>query len=110
MRITLPTTAPVAKKIKKACEAHGETWQDDYHWLRADNWQEAMRDPSQLPAPIAGYLNAENDYFHSSMKETVELQKKLVAEMRGRMLEHDISLPDRDGPWDYLHKLSLIHI
>ena len=29
---------------------HGETLVDDYAWLRADNWREALQDPDELPA------------------------------------------------------------
>ncbi len=104
MKITPSEKAPVAKRIPVTCQAHGEQWTDDYAWLRADNWQEAMREPTLLPEPVADYLNAENRYFQSAMADTDGLQKQLISEMRGRMLEQDTSLPERDGPYDYLHR------
>lgn len=106
MKINLPAAAPVAEKIPHQCSAHGQKWSDDYAWLRADNWQQAMREPETLPAPIAEYLQAENQYFSEAMAETTTLQSTLISEMRGRIQDKDISLPDRDGQYDYLHKYN----
>lgn len=99
--IILPSAAPVAEKQRLEFTAHGITRFDDFNWLRADNWQEAMREPEKLPAPIKSYLQAENNYCTDAMQSTESLQKELVAEMRGRMLEHDESLPERDGAYLY---------
>ena len=41
---------------------HGRTRVDPFYWLRADNWQAVMRDPSVLDAEIRAYLDAENAY------------------------------------------------
>lgn len=104
MKIKLPGKTPAASIVPTTCNAHGQRWTDNYAWLRAENWQDAMRDPTLLPEPIAEYLIAENQYFEAAMSETVGLQKQLVAEMRGRILEQDTSLPDRDGRFEYLHR------
>jgi len=48
--------APKAAKQPVTQTVHGVTLHDDYHWLRAENWQEAMRDPDKLPTDIATYL------------------------------------------------------
>ncbi len=82
-------------------EIHGIVRQDDYGWLRADNWQEVMRDPSVLDADIRAYLEAENAYQQAQMEPTGELQEKLFAEMRGRIKEDDSSVPSPDGPYAY---------
>jgi oligopeptidase B len=92
---------PVAEKRPAACEAHGTTWSDDYAWLRANNWQAAMREPDALPSDIKAYLQAENAYYDKVMQDTQTLQKKLIEEMRGRIKERDDSVPDRDGPYCY---------
>jgi len=42
--------------------AHGLSWEDDYAWMRADNWREVLRDPSRLPTDIRALLEAENAY------------------------------------------------
>lgn len=95
---------PAARKRPVKTVWHGKTLIDDYHWLRAENWQEAMRDPARLPGEIKDYLEAENAYFDRAMADTRELQDKLVAEMRGRIKEEDISVPVKDGPFAYSWK------
>jgi len=82
-------------------ETHGKTRQDDYGWLRAENWQEVMRDPSVLDADIRAYLEAENAYQEARMEPTKELQDTLFSEMRGRIKEDDSSVPSPDGPFAY---------
>ena len=77
---------------------------DDYAWLKDAKWQEVLRDPSVLDPDIRNYLEAENDYTESLLGHTAALQKKLVAEMRGRIKEDDSSVPSPDGPFAYLRK------
>jgi oligopeptidase B len=80
---------------------HGIERRDDYAWLRADNWQEVMRDPSVLEDDIRAYLEAENAYQDKQMSGTKALQEQLFAEMRGRIKEDDSSVPSPDGPYAY---------
>jgi oligopeptidase B len=77
---------------------------DDYAWLKDENWQEVLRDPHLLKSDIRSYLEAENDYTESLLGHTGSLQKKLVAEMRGRIKEDDSSVPSPDGPFAYFRK------
>ena len=93
--------APLAKKIPTAETHHGITKHDDYKWLKADNWQEVMQEPSLLPQDIRDYLEAENAYTHSQMADTVALQEKLFAEIKGRIKEDDSSVPAPDGKYFY---------
>ncbi|MEL7430319.1 MAG: S9 family peptidase, partial [Pseudomonadota bacterium] len=93
--------APVADARPHTSTFHGVTLTDAYHWLRAENWQEAMRDPASLPEDIAEYLKAENTYFETAMADTQELQTSLIAEMRGRIKEDDSSVPVQKGPFAY---------
>ena len=79
----------------------GHTRTDDYGWLRAENWQEVMRNPAALPDDIRAYLQAENRYFQAEMADTEPLQETLFREMRGRIKEDDSSVPSPDGPWEY---------
>lgn len=95
---------PVATIKTVTNKVHGETICDDYNWIRADNWQEAMREPELLPEDIKSYLNDENAYYEKAMADTTDLQKELVAEMRGRIKEVDNSLPTKDGPYAYITK------
>ena len=96
-----PLNAPIAEKRPHKTSFHDVDLKDDYYWLRAENWQEAMRDPQQLPDDIKRYLNAENDYYEAAMSDTSDLQNDLVAEMRGRIKEDDMSVPVKDGPFAY---------
>ncbi|NNF08058.1 MAG: S9 family peptidase [Candidatus Eisenbacteria bacterium] len=94
-------TPPLAEKRPHQKTVHGVILSDDYHWLRADNWQEAMREPEKLPEDIKSYLKSENAYYEKAMADTVELQKQLVAEMRGRIKEDDSSVPTKHGDYAY---------
>ena len=100
------TKPPVARRIATECQLHGVSWTDHYHWLRADNWQDCVDDPSVLPEPIKDYLNAENRWFEHVMSDTADLQTTLMAEMRGRIQDVDESLPDEHGQWCYVERFE----
>ena len=99
-----PLSAPSAPRRPHAFTTHGIAVTDDYAWLKDEKWQEVLRDPSILDADIRTYLEAENDYTESLLGHTSPLQKKLVAEMRGRIKEDDSSVPSPDGPFAYFRK------
>ena len=100
----MTTTPPIAARRPQPFTAHGVTVQDDYAWLRDDNWQEVLRDPSLLKADIRAHLEAENAYAEGVLGGTEELQKTLVKEMRARIKEDDSSVPANDGPYAYLRQ------
>ncbi len=100
MKNTLPKP-PRAERRPRVETFHGYEKRDDYHWLKADNWQEVMHDPSLLPQDIRDFLEGENTYHQAVMADTVEQQDKLFAEMKGRMKEDDSSVPAPDGPYEY---------
>jgi len=101
-----PAAAPVAPRRPHSFTHHGITVTDDYAWLKDDNWQEVLRDPSVLKPDIRAYLEAENTYADTVLGHTEPLQKKLVAEMRGRIKEDDSSVPSPDGPFAYFQKYN----
>ncbi len=92
---------PVAAIRPHPDTRHGITRTDDYHWLRAPNWQEVFRDDSLLPAEIRAHLEAENAYQEAMLADLEGLRAELVRELRGRIKEDDASVPLRDGPWAY---------
>src|SRR6266851_5040617 len=104
VRKTGSKAAPSAPRRPHSFTTHGITVLDDYAWLKDANWQEVLRDPGILNADIREYLEAENDYTESLLGHTADLQKTLVAEMRGRIKEDDSSVPAPDGPFAYLRK------
>ena len=98
-------TPPVAKRELKTIEQVGRTRVDPYHWMKDENWQQVMQDPSVLRADIRDYLEAENAYTKAKLEEPLEgLKEELFQEMRGRIKEDDSSLPSIDGPYAYLTK------
>ena len=80
---------------------HGHLKHDDYKWLKAENWQAVMQDPSLLPQDIRSYLEAENAFTKAEMADTEGLQEALFAELKGRIKEDDQSVPTPDGPYIY---------
>ena len=95
---------PVAPRRPHSFTTHGITVTDDYAWLKDANWQEVLHDPSVLDPDIRKYLESENAYTESVLGHTGALQKKLVAEMRGRIKEDDSSVPSPDGDFAYFRK------
>jgi oligopeptidase B len=93
--------APVAARRPVASTHHGIARVDDYAWLRADNWQQVMRDPTALPPDIRAYLEDENAYTAAMMSDVETLRLDLFAEMRGRIKEDDSSVPAADGAYAY---------
>ena len=96
---TLPPTAvivpkpPVARAVPRTSAVHGETRMDEYFWLRN------REDPEVL-----AYLEDENAYTAAVMRPTEPLQERLFAEMRGRIKETDLSVPERIDGWLYYHR------
>ena len=97
----MPALPPVAPRHPHRVEQLGRVRVDDYAWMKDDNWQAVMRDPSLLRADIREHLAAENAYTEALLTSTKPLQAALFAEMRGRIKEDDASVPDPDGPFAY---------
>lgn len=92
---------PTAPTIPLVREHHGHRRNDEYAWLRAENWREAMLDPGRLPPPVRRYLVSENAHVDASLASVAALRGRLLDELRGRILEDDSSVPEPDGPWAY---------
>lgn len=93
--------APIARSRPLVTVRHGVRLIDDYSWLRAENWQDVMRDPGLLDPEIRAHLEAENAYTDAQLAETRDLQGVLFAEMKGRIKEDDSTVPAPDGPFEY---------
>jgi oligopeptidase B len=103
---TLPAP-PTAKKDPRRTEQLGRVRVDDYAWMKDENWQKVMRNPTALRADIREHLEAENGYTKAMMASTEDLQKTLFEEMKGRIKEDDSSLPQPDGPFDYYLRYAM---
>ena len=99
----LPTriAAPRADARPAPVRLHGVEVADDFAWLKAENWKEALKDPEQMPAEILAHLKAENAYTKAALKGLEPLRKTLVKEMRGRIQEDESTVPSPDGPFAY---------
>ncbi|HEX2636868.1 MAG TPA: S9 family peptidase [Gemmatimonadales bacterium] len=86
---------PKARTVPRALTIHGDTRVDEYFWLRD------REDPEVL-----AYLEAENRYTDAVMRCTEGLQERLFAEMRGRIKETDLSVPERIDGWLYYHRTA----
>jgi oligopeptidase B len=98
---------PVAPKHPKTIEQFGHVRVDDYAWMKDDNWQAVLRDPSKVRADVREHLEAENAYTAAMLKATEPLQAAMFAEMKGRIKEDDSSVPAPDGPWDYYARYEI---
>lgn len=92
---------PVAKKVPVRIEQLGRVRVDDYQWMKDDNWQAVLRDPSLIKADVKEHLTAENAYREAVMASTLPLQAAMFEEMKGRIKEDDSSVPAADGAWEY---------
>ncbi len=93
---------PVAPRISHEITQLERTRNDPYHWMKDENWQDVMRDPSVLRQDIRAYLEAENAYTKAQLEDpTTTLREELFNEMRARIKEDDASVPEIDGPFAY---------
>jgi oligopeptidase B len=100
-------TAPVPPRPRKdpvRIEQLGRVRTDDYAWMKDDNWQAVLRDPSAVKAEVREHLEAENAYVKAVLAATEDLQARLFEEMKGRIKADDASVPSPDGPFDYLSR------
>ncbi len=74
--------APQAKKIKNILEIHGDKRIDHYFWMNDRENPEVIK-----------YLEEENAYEETMMKETEAFQEDLYEEMKARYKKDDESLP-----------------
>ncbi|MEW1931512.1 S9 family peptidase [Rhodococcus sp. NPDC079359] len=83
-------TPPIAKKVPLERTHHGDTFIDNYEWLRA------KEDPE-----VIAYLEAENAYTEQQTAGLESLRGKIFDEIKSRTQETDLSVPTRMGQWWY---------
>jgi oligopeptidase B len=81
---------PVAKKIRKTTQIHGNTVVDDYFWLREKENPEVIE-----------YLKDETAYAEAMMQSTKGFQAALYKEMLARIKETDVEVPYKKGDYYY---------
>ncbi len=85
---------PNPKKIKFEINAHGDTRNDPYYWMR-----NRKEDPD-----VEKYLLEENEYLNEFLKSNSELKDKLFNELKSYVKENDESYPYKDGDFFYYYK------
>src|SRR5215472_2610993 len=91
MQTQAVTQPPVAEREPHTTRIHSTELNDDYAWMRdKDNPR------------VLDYLKAENAYTAAMMTGTEEFQKQLYDEILSHIKEDDVSVPYRDGEWEYL--------
>ncbi len=91
MNLESKVKTPVAKRIYKELEIHGDIRVDNYFWLNERENPE-----------VVNYLNEENTYYNSLTGHTKDFQKSLFEEMKGRIKEDDASVPYKHNGYWYI--------
>ncbi len=97
---------PAARQKSHVTTWHGTSLNDPFAWIRADNWQEVMRNPSALDAEIRAYLDAENAFADAALADTAALQNTLFEEMKARLKPDDRTVPSPDGEFEYFSSFA----
>ena len=83
--------APIAKKIPTTRTFHGDSYVDNYEWLRDKNSYDVL-----------DLLEAENAWTAERTAHIYPLQEAIVHEIASRTRENDTTAPVRQGDWWYV--------
>jgi len=81
-KMKMKNNSPICKKEPKVMSIHDQERTDNYYWLN-----------NRENPDVIDYLNRENDYTDSQMKNTEGFQKTLFNELKSRIKEEDQSVP-----------------
>lgn len=84
---------PVAKKVPTERTHHGDTYVDNYEWLR-----------DKESAEVVEHLKAENAYQEAVTAHQEPLREAIFQEIKGRTQETDLSVPHRKDGWWYFSR------
>jgi len=90
-----PIMKPHAEKILHVNQVNGESWVDQYDWLRDKGW------PKVTNAKILNYLKIENDYADAFMAQHKREFDVLYNETIARIKLEDSSVPIKKGDYYY---------
>ena len=100
-------TPPIADKVAKELEKHGDVRIDNYYWMRLTDEQRNDKTPDAHTKKVRDYLNAENDYFDSKMAHTKQFREDLFQEMKARIKEDDESVPYKKNGYFYITRYEV---
>lgn len=93
---TTVAAPPVARKVPTERTHHGDTFVDNYEWLR-----------NKESAEVVEHLKAENAYQEAVTAHQQPLREAIFQEIKGRTQETDLSVPNRkDGWWYYTRSVE----
>ncbi|HKS00884.1 MAG TPA: S9 family peptidase [Arthrobacter sp.] len=84
---------PVAKRVPTERTHHGDTFVDQYEWLRDKESEE-----------VVAHLKAENAYQEALTAHQEPLREAIFQEIKGRTKETDLSVPSRKDGWWYFSR------
>jgi oligopeptidase B len=90
---TASALPPVAKKVPAERTHHGDTFVDNYEWMREKDSPEVVE-----------HLKAENAYQEAVTAHQEPLREAIFQEIKGRTQETDLSVPNRKDDWWYFSR------
>lgn len=81
---------PVARRVPKEINIHGDKLLDNYFWMR-----------ERANPGVIEYIEAENRYTEQMTKHTEKLQEKLFEEFKKRIVETDSTVPEKLDDYYY---------
>ncbi|MCA1830406.1 MAG: S9 family peptidase [Actinobacteria bacterium] len=88
---------PRAPKRPVTRTLHGDTFVDDYAWLK---------DITREDPEVLAHLEAENAYTAAVLRHTEALQEQMFEEMKARIKETDQTAPVQDGGFFYYSRIE----
>ena len=101
-KMKIEIDAPVAEKIPKQLEKHGDVRVDNYYWMRLSDEQKNAKTPDEHTKKVLDYLNAENAYYDTITAHTKQFKEDLFNEMKARIKEDDESVPYKSNGYFYI--------
>jgi oligopeptidase B len=99
--------APIAEKVPKELEKHGDVRVDNYYWMRLSDEQRNAENPDEHAQKVFDYLNAENTYYDTITAHTKQFKEDLFQEMKGRIKEDDESVPYKANGYFYITRYEI---
>ena len=88
-------TPPVAKKVPTIRAHHGDSFTDNYEWLRDKENPE-----------VRAHLEAEQAYTDAVTAGQEQLRQDIFNEIKNRTQETDLSVPSRKDDWWYYSRME----
>ena len=93
--VSVPLQPPVARKEPSTRTHHGDTFVDDYEWMRNKESQEVLQ-----------HLADENKYTRHLTEGQQPTRDAIFQEIKNRTQETDKSVPSRIGDWWYFTRTA----